>query len=504
MFKKLSHAEGLQAQEEILFSTSFNYLFPEAARSTPCLLPQTEVTVSGLRELGNLMADQGCPGDPKASLDSKMDAVFTYFGQFIDHDITARTDRDGTVTALGKGEPIVPLNPDLVVSKLRNGRRPQLDLDSVFGDGPGLAGSVAATASKTQSQVLYDEHLKLHVFENGERVDLPLRSKVTDIEGKVSFPATVADSRNDENVNVSQLHTNILRFYNAVYDAHSGTDFDRYVRSRQLVRWAYQYAIVHDYLMHVCDPKVVHDTLVNGPRYFGPGAVFMPLEFSVAAFRFAHSTIRPFYKLNDISDDVTLMQLLGTNGNPANFAPDNQLVPERVIDWKNFIGSAAQKTRKIDTKIAHDLFTLPFRPGDPVLSNLAKSNLFRGYNLSIPTGQAICDGFGVFALTPKEIVEGEDPKIAEVVQASYFDHRTPLWYYVLREAAVQQEGERLGEIGSRLVCETLIGLLKSDPNSYLNNQHDHAIKSGGIDVKPGFGGVIGNIADIIKFAGNCI
>ena len=506
MFKRASHAEGIVSDQEILFSTSFNYLFPEAARSRPCLLPQTQTTLDGLRDLGAAMADQGPSGGSSDPLDSQIPAAFTYLGQFIDHDLTARTDRDGPVTAIGNGEPVVPLDPNLVVATLRNGRRSQFDLDSVFGDGPGLVRTVPTHNSNTQSQLLYESNLKMRVFDENGRLDLPGRTEEKNLEDKVSFPAIVADMRNDENVNVSQLHAAVLKFYNRVYDAQAGADRERYARARQLTRWAYQYIVVHDYLMTVCDPAIVNDTLANGPRFYGDmagrGGAFMPLEFSVAGFRFAHSMIRPSYTFNESSGTVDLMEVLGTNGNLANFdATDNQLVPERVIAWNRYVGGAAQKARKIDTKIAHDLFTLPFRgAGDPVLANLARSNLFRGYSLSIPTGQAIADGFGVCWLSPSEILDGEDPEIAIVVERSFFHHRTPLWYYVLREAALQQNGERLGEVGSRLVAETMIGSLKQDPNSYLNNTSDNAVEPNGVDVTVGSGGFISNLIDLLKFA----
>ena len=44
MFTKISHADGVESEVEILFSTPFNYMFPDAARSRPCLLPPTETT----------------------------------------------------------------------------------------------------------------------------------------------------------------------------------------------------------------------------------------------------------------------------------------------------------------------------------------------------------------------------------------------------------------------------------------------------------------------------
>jgi hypothetical protein len=48
-----------------------------------------------------------------------------------------------------------------------------------------------------------------------------------------------------------------------------------------------------------------------------------------------------------------------------------------------------------------------------------------------------------------------------------FKTSTPLWYYVLKEAEVRADGLRLGPVGGRIVAEVLIGLIRSDPASYL-------------------------------------
>jgi hypothetical protein len=42
---------------------------------------------------------------------------------------------------------------------------------------------------------------------------------------------------------------------------------------------------------------------------------------------------------------------------------------------------------------------------------------------------------------------------------------TPLWYYILREAAVLGSGDRLGPVGGRIVAEVIIMLLARDPGS---------------------------------------
>jgi len=46
--------------------------------------------------------------------------------------------------------------------------------------------------------------------------------------------------------------------------------------------------------------------------------------------------------------------------------------------------------------------------------------------------------------------------------------KTPLWYYVLREAAVLGSGNQLGPVGGRIVAEKFIRMLKRDASSYLN------------------------------------
>jgi len=65
--------------------------------------------------------------------------------------------------------------------------------------------------------------------------------------------------------------------------------------------------------------------------------------------------------------------------------------------------------------------------------------------------------------------------------------------YVLAEAEVQERGERLGEVGGRIVAEVIFELLRHDPMSFLNEpnwQPDLASANGK------FG-----IVDLLRFAG---
>lgn len=55
-------------------------------------------------------------------------------------------------------------------------------------------------------------------------------------------------------------------------------------------------------------------------------------------------------------------------------------------------------------------------------------------------------------------------------------------------------------VSSRIIAETLISLVKNEPNRYINNRDDKAVKKDGIDVKTGSGGLINQISDILEFA----
>jgi hypothetical protein len=50
--------------------------------------------------------------------------------------------------------------------------------------------------------------------------------------------------------------------------------------------------------------------------------------------------------------------------------------------------------------------------------------------------------------------------------------RTPLWFYVLREAQVTSAGEHLGPVGGQIVAEVIVGLIQGDRTSYLRQDPD--------------------------------
>jgi nucleoid-associated protein YgaU len=71
-------------------------------------------------------------------------------------------------------------------------------------------------------------------------------------------------------------------------------------------------------------------------------------------------------------------------------------------------------------------------------------------------------------MTPQEIdaAAGSQDQV-DALMAGGFRDRTPLWFYILAEAK-HHGGERLGPLGSLLVAEVLIGLVRRSEDSILS------------------------------------
>ncbi len=239
--------------------------------------------------------------------------------------------------------------------------------------------------------------------------------------------------------------------------------------------WHYQWIIVNEFLPHIIGAPLVNDILFRGRRFYTPrpGRQSIPVEFQAAAYRFGHSMVRPSYRAN-LAGDLG-QPFFGFVFDPAG---ENQVdpvdlrggarAPRRFIGWQtffNFGGDQAANVRPskvVDTKISTPLFNLPLGAipsGDPPTS-LPQRNLLRHLTWSLPSGQAIANVMGIPALVPDQLSE-------LALLGVGFEHNTPLWYYVLKEAELSG-GTRLVGVGARIVGEVFIGLLEHDRHSYLS------------------------------------
>lgn len=459
-------------------------------------LPVFDVEKRDLRDLADSMTQAGPPAD-----NPNVPSGFTYLGQFVDHDITH--DVSSSLQRMNDPEGLV------------NFRTPRFDLDSLYGRGP------------VETPFLYDQAdpdgVKLLVGrvvndgggrEEGQH-DLP-RNDFRD-PNDPQQRALLGDPRNDENTFVSQLHLLFVKFHNRVVDKVredrprlKGDNLFKEVQ--RIVRWHYQWVVVFDFLDRTVPEGMLDKLLVeddDGLRktrlkfYDWNKQPFMPVEFSGAAYRFGHSQVRGGYKINTTVPGLPTFlpaDRLAQQPDPriADFRGFRGLPPFWTVSWPFFFeleggGDVLQPSLKIDTNISGPLVnSLPGADHeDQDDRSLPRRNLLRGRALQLPTGQRIAKRMG---LRGASILSGEDVGL-EGDLADKFGDETPLWYYVLREAEVQQNGgERLGEVGGRIVAEVLLGVLDGDPLSFLS-------------VEPGWtpelpGAVEGQfkMADLIRFA----
>ncbi|WP_430787447.1 LysM peptidoglycan-binding domain-containing protein [Actinoplanes sp. G11-F43] len=458
----------------------FDLLFPTLQDDEANLLPRLPDTTVKLKKLGSAMTDDDRGDDP--TKDGPIPAAYTYLGQFIDHDITLEIQNKKA--GLGSGGPDVlvddrmaPLSLAEIRRVVRNQRTATLDLDSVYGspapvDGDRLVVGTVTRLDRAQPPFVRPKG-------KGDDNDLP-RLGPSDDHG-TDRAARIGDPRNDENTIISQLHVAFLKAHNALVD--KGLSFRE---ARRVLRQHYQHMVVQDFLKRVADPAIVDDVLTHGNRWYNPQAepFFMPLEFAVAAYRFGHSMVRGMYDFNsnfraDGRPGPGSLDLLFVFTALSGELGDFPTLPENwIIEWQNIAGPGdVMRARKIDTNLASTgggaLFTLKNDEGEvekpePFAARLAVRNLLRGYRLRLPTGQAVAELLKVPVLSKDQIrrAAGNDEQ-RTVLDQSEFLTRTPLWYYVLAEAEAMHEGAHLGPVGSTIVAEVLIGLVRRSTDSVL-------------------------------------
>jgi hypothetical protein len=191
--------------------------------------------------------------------------------------------------------------------------------------------------------------------------------------------------------------------------------------------------------------------------------------------------VREVYDYNRVFTAAPLFLIFlfsGRSGVRGSSQPDQDPVPipsDWIIDWRRFFefdgAVTVNHSRKLNPFLAPQLRNIP-NVGDPASpdpaqasSALAVRNLFRGRRAGLPSGQSVAAHYGFEPLPPDEIATGTDGAVA---QQFNFHVESPLWYYILKEAEVRGDGRRLGQVGSRIVAEVFVGLLKRDASSYLN------------------------------------
>jgi len=392
---------------------------------------------------------------------------YTYFSQFVGHDLTHDpTPLDG---------------PYLDPEQTLNHRTPYLDLDHVYGGGP------------KRSPALYCGEPGAEMFKLGATTptgylrDLPIGN------GTILL-GDEEDTRNLDNLILRQLHVLFLKFHNeavkqisvqpstisGIEHLNSGTIFER---AQRLVRWHYQWVVRHDLL-----PRILHTSVWNGhdrplrlnSRHANTFSI--PIEFSLAAFRFGHSMVRNAYGLNCRQKRVVLPELMALGHMPSPVRDDFIIEWGRFFDGLPSSGPVASSSF-IDTSIAaplHDLSPSIIRLCSK-MERLAEPprlpvrTLLRGARARLPTGQEVADVLvrqGIIksedCLTSAQLTQDTCNRAGSVLRDVGLEENTPLFYYLLKEAELVARGLTLGPIGSYIVAVVIEGALEADPNSYVS------------------------------------
>lgn len=452
-----------------------------------------------LTRLGLCMNDpvNFCGGRaPNVKGESDTPAGYTYLGQFIAHEVT----HDST------GDLLVPDLP------FRNLSTPEIDLDSLYGaeDGP-----------KSRPELYLPGTAKLRdgpTREAGDinqsfRNDLPRGTTTQGPDGPLFNPkqAVLGDQRNDENLALAQTHVAFIHFHNRVVEklaADGVPAAELFARARELVIRHYQWIILHDFLPRLVRADVLDCVLSHGLRWFkGDGdGLFIPLEFSAAAFRIGHTMVRDRYEWNPKrrtgSGNLPAPLLFDLFRETGSFRGEhglddiNSLKSDWVIDWRHFYDftplnryrplpdpppqnppvRSLNMSAKLDTVFDMHLDAVTGFPDekiDKMQKAITVRNLLRGFYIGLPSGEEAAEWMGETPLTRKQIAEGPHEVLLD---DPAFWGRTPLWYYVLKEAELVgfgpdgNPGNRLGPVGGRIVAETLVGLIKGSSHSILDGR----------------------------------
>jgi hypothetical protein len=427
---------------------------------------------------GEILADDCDTDGPQAG--------YTYFGQFIDHDIT----EDHSAVPDGDGK--------IDVAAMKNRAVPWLDLHHVYGFPIDLSKAWYDDTSSDEAKLF-----RLDPTVSGQAApDVKAGAKL-DLPRSECGEPLIPDGRNSENLIIAQLHVLFLRWHNLAVSQidkikcpkglPGNTPFER---ARALVTWQYQYLVRWDYLPQIIDSKLRNDAR-RFPTFFTPKSaadMFVPVEFSAAAFRFGHSMVRQSYRYNDWQiaahkDKVVTVEELMNNAKDFKALPHDWL-----IDWSRFFPGPRhfvqrEPAQQINTQLASALHETA-RPlvqrfsdvdseinkaggGSSNTIDLPARTLLRGRALRLATGQQAAQEF-----KEKEILgsahldfdrEGKLLPSFQELRDLGLSNKTPLFYYVLWEAERMQCGNMLGRVGGRIVAEVIEGLLRHDPHGYIKN-----------------------------------
>lgn len=437
---------------------------------------------------------------PEAWENTRIPAAYTYFLQFIAHDLV---DSDYGASILLRTR-----------TKPRNLRRVRLQLESIYGAGPETEPSLywcrAFQSNDTPRCELALGRMRpapapgLENAPPGAFRDLP-RAAPLDAEGEnASSPRLVdvriADARNDDNALVAQVttmfhiaHNTLVRTINEHGRMRRGGPVaaqESFEIAQAALTLVYRNIIRKDVLRRILHPRVRELYVDRGLRLVDDPGEAIAIEFTHGAFRFAHAMVRNQYQMNERPHSrFEISQVLRQTSSRLGAAMP--LDANWIVDWAQFLPLGEQRplySRRLawpytpplnDAEELADLMPRGIHSAGglmlldllshaasgatslPALRRLVRERAARSGALGLdlvdlldaeagPVGFAAADsGTGVFADEARAFLRltGDD---------------TPLPLFFVLEA-MHGGGRHLGALGSVIVAETLLGAMEADP-----------------------------------------
>lgn len=428
------------------------------------------------------------PGPPEARENEQIPAGYTYFWQFVAHDMVQSAVSIAQLPGAGY--------------QIDNTRRQFLGLQTIYGDGP------------VNSTHLYQSHqpgqprrssplpnfLRLGAFRarlDGVPPTCPYRDiarrNLAEKPDHTLPDVLIADPRNDDHAILAQmsaifqlLHNGIVARLNSATSgrlAKTGLagDYDRFMAARLTVMVLYRLAIRRDLLRRLLLSTVhrAYET-AGGPllRTFSG----IPVEYAFGASRVAHVMIREDYRLNaGNSFDITALLENTSSGMPGGMPLDT----DWIVAWSRFFEIGAEKpnlSMRLAPCYANFLVTASRFPAIDQFGagKLAYRDLLSSVSVGMPPVTRLVDclaaSHGPFQdLFPdgRSVAPSAGEIAGWLVQSRaagpVFDldeidalsRNPPLPFFLMHEAQLHpgSEGRCLGPAGSIIVAETIYGAL---------------------------------------------
>jgi hypothetical protein len=459
------------------------------------------------------------PGNPHSTppaLTFDLPAAYTYFGQFVNHDISAprrwqagnpHVSPPGIIGAadlLGLGKLERATDVKTILQNFVNEQVHPLSLASLYGDGPGSDDAEIRDLYEPDGSFLLAKAYPVPIEilkESTKRAEAAIHATDADDILRDGETPLIADRRNDSNLILSQLHLAFLRFHNKAVKALQvqGTKPEKvFGEARRLVTLHYHWLILNDFLPALLSKTVLARPLSEWqPRNLLPPDT-VPMEFTTAAFRFGHSMVGRSYDFNanfgreDVLEKMaTLEDLLKFTSKQRMNDPQGripQLPDHWVIDWDRMTrtrppgdsGEATGEAERIDLDFAPEMLNSATTSEVFEHNSIFLRNILRGFHRRIPFGQELAKACDVPVLSAKDILAAMPTQAAptgvypaDVASALGILDQTPAWVYFLCEAKLQLDGKeggtRIGPTASKIIADTIVSLMRGQSSPVLSN-----------------------------------